>query len=556
MSRRSQSKDIYRDGRMTSDPWADYLHDIRFCRPPQWSPMEHVDILHRHGKKVKKTFVTFQQRGKALTSTSGVARWQRVEDARYDRKVEAALATGEWEALGPRHDVTQGTKEMYNRGIRIDEVTGLEPFAFITALAGERDVYMSMSRYWLPQRKKKFVKEIAALYVDIDRPKESAKHWRPEVELAKALNTLRDAKKPLPSYAMYSGRGINLVWLLQSPLPVQATGRWQSVARRLVELLSVYNVDVPASLDVCRTFRISGTVNSKSGDTVTPLWIQGDPYAPFRHDFDVLNDALQPMDRESYLLERRMRERSAWSKTAAGERKDIRRSKDGQRHSRSQPTAKLTARSGQQRLSADLDLLREHRWGNGEIPSGARDSWLYCYTVALAWTMPPHALERSVRALGREIGWSETEAVANMSSVLDRAREAQHLQERQAGGEGIGDCDNVHGAKTKQDTRYRLSAEAVIERLAVSEQEIRELNLRYVITPEIRAERERERMAASRGQETTPMSREERKLTTLRRDWEIMEIIAANAWSVRKAAAELGMSSSTIGRIVRRLRPC
>lgn len=51
------------------------------------------------------------------------------------------------------------------------------------------------------------------------------------------------------------------------------------------------------------------------------------------------------------------------------------------------------------------------------------------------------------------------------------------------------------------------------------------------------------------------MSREERKLKTLRRDWEIMEIIAANAWSVRKAAAELGMSPSTIGRIVGRLHP-
>jgi hypothetical protein len=137
------------------------------------------------------------------------------------------------------------------------------------SLAGMPDIYVSPNSFW-GERHTKRLAQIGAAYSDLDYY--NAPQWRgctPETVMYAALDTLEQEGVPLPSWVLFSGRGLLLLWL-HSPLPPQALDRWTALQSRIFSVLKPFAPDANAR-DVARVFRVAGSVNQKSGETVRLL---------------------------------------------------------------------------------------------------------------------------------------------------------------------------------------------------------------------------------------------------------------------------------------------
>jgi len=126
--------------------------------------------------------------------------------------------------------------------------------------------YVSQNTFYRPQRRIENIKELRAIYIDIDcynsrYTKEAVKYF--------LENDLYGSKIPVPNYLIDSGRGLYYVILIK-PVPSMALPLWYAVQRYLYNILKVFGADANA-LDPTRVLRIVGTLNSKSGTCVKVL---------------------------------------------------------------------------------------------------------------------------------------------------------------------------------------------------------------------------------------------------------------------------------------------
>jgi len=127
------------------------------------------------------------------------------------------------------------------------------------------DVYFSQNSFFTTRRKIEYLKQLKALYVDIDCykvPTIPSPEWvlgHLEVEVfGKIL--------PTPNYITFSGRGLVLVWLIE-PVSAKELPLWKTLERHFYEQLKYLGSD-PASTDPARIFRLAGSTSSKNGNTV------------------------------------------------------------------------------------------------------------------------------------------------------------------------------------------------------------------------------------------------------------------------------------------------
>lgn len=150
------------------------------------------------------------------------------------------------------------------------------------------DVYFSQNTFYKPVRNIANVRQLRALYVDIDC---YLLNYDPKWVLGKIqMELLDESIIPDPNLIIFSGRGIVCVWFLD-PVPVKALPLWQSVQNFLCTQLESMGGDSQA-LDAARVFRIAGSVNSKSGETV---------HVQYRHDYryglrDIQKEYLPALD--------------------------------------------------------------------------------------------------------------------------------------------------------------------------------------------------------------------------------------------------------------------
>ncbi|MEG1059789.1 MAG: DNA-binding response regulator, partial [Clostridia bacterium] len=126
--------------------------------------------------------------------------------------------------------------------------------------------YVSQNTFYRPQRRIENIKELRAIYIDIDcynskYTKEAVKYF--------LENDLYGHKIPVPNYLIDSGRGLYYVILIK-PVPSMAMPLWYAVQRYLFNVLKPFGADANA-LDPTRVLRIIGTLNSKSGTCVEVL---------------------------------------------------------------------------------------------------------------------------------------------------------------------------------------------------------------------------------------------------------------------------------------------
>lgn len=126
------------------------------------------------------------------------------------------------------------------------------------------DVYFSQNTFYKPRRLVENIRQLRSLYVDVDC---YLWNYSPDWVIGQMELELFRQTVPEPNLIIHSGRGFNLIWLID-PVPYKALPLWQAVEDHLSRQFKSLGGDLK-STDAARVFRIAGSTNSKSGEQVT-----------------------------------------------------------------------------------------------------------------------------------------------------------------------------------------------------------------------------------------------------------------------------------------------
>lgn len=121
------------------------------------------------------------------------------------------------------------------------------------------NVYFSQNTFYKPQRRIENLKQLRALYVDIDCHK---MNYKPDWVVEKLNLEVFQESIPSPNYIIFSGRGIVCIWLIE-PVPYKALPLWKAIQQYFYEQLAYVGAD-KKSIDSTRVFRVAGSINSKN----------------------------------------------------------------------------------------------------------------------------------------------------------------------------------------------------------------------------------------------------------------------------------------------------
>lgn len=389
------------------------------------------------------------------------------------------------------------------------------------------DFYLSMQSFH-GRRRIENLASIGCAFSDIDY--RDRKRWEgkdPGTVLTAILASLDEAKISAPSFVMDSGRGLCLVWLHEL-LPAAALRRWNLVQDRIADVLTEFGADKNAK-DAARVFRVAGSIHSGAEwhrRRVRLFWIQGSLGEPFRYEFNALADQVLPFTRDEIISLRAERAK----RRASGKGKA------------SKPSGRLDRASYGETVLEDLERFRAHRYRDGIIPVGRRDVWLFCASMALAWSCHPQALESEIVRIGaRAAGLTPREVKNQMGSVIRRAHDA-------AAGKSIS------FAGKEVDLRYRMKAATVVDWLEITAEEQRDAGLRLLLDQDVRKER-KARCERERRQKNGATSRKQAQAERLQLGRRALYRMTKEGLTRDELAAELGVSTGYLSKALREARP-
>lgn len=124
------------------------------------------------------------------------------------------------------------------------------------------NVYISQNTFYKPQRRIENIKELNAIFIDIDCYNTNYTKEAVRFFIEKDLNGII----PNPTMLVDSGRGLYYVLKLE-PVPSKALPLWYAIQRYIYNQLKEFGADAKA-LDPTRVLRITGTINSKTSTEV------------------------------------------------------------------------------------------------------------------------------------------------------------------------------------------------------------------------------------------------------------------------------------------------
>lgn len=399
------------------------------------------------------------------------------------------------------------------------------------------DTWISQAEFFAFTRRLVHFKQVGLVWADLDTYKEKAlQDLRPDQLLARLLATCPKVGLPEPSVVVFSGRGLQVKWILDGPLPRRALPRWNLVQAELCSRLAELGAD-PKARDGARVLRLVNTTNTSSGEVVRVI------HAPLhKYSFDKLADAVLPFTR-AQLDEMRARR-------AVSEQGELQLIKgEAQANGKRRRVGQLTDASlngnlrpfvGSQLAWDRLDDLRKlaalRGYAHG-APDGLRDSFVFLGSAFLAQSLiyVPR-FQDEVRQLARDFapGWSAARVGSATSAVLDR------LKQSLAG-------ETVEYDGRRIDPRYRFKNDTLIDWLHITPTEQQQLAT-IVSKDEARrrdAERKRAaRKAAGAVERAAYEGQAEQRRAAAR-------LLHAQGKSQRAIAAELGVSVGAVNGYLR-----
>lgn len=162
--------------------------------------------------------------------------------------------------------ITLAKKDPFTHGFRQYHYQPEELAENLSQWTGE-DIYLSQNTFFKPQRRIDNIRQLRALYVDLDVYNLGLE---PEWVLGKLELEYFGEVIPNPNAVIFSGRGLVLVWNIE-PIPYKAMPLWRAVENHFAEALREVGADTKAT-DPARIFRLPGTINSKSSATVRAIY--------------------------------------------------------------------------------------------------------------------------------------------------------------------------------------------------------------------------------------------------------------------------------------------
>ena len=132
-------------------------------------------------------------------------------------------------------------------------------------LTGE-NIYITLNTFFKPYRRLECIKELNALFIDLDYYK--TKFTKEQIIMNLEGNYFNKII-PATNYILDSGRGLALIWLINK-VPSQALPLWKAIEEYLYNQLKEFGADRQA-LDATRILRVPGSINTKSKTVVSIL---------------------------------------------------------------------------------------------------------------------------------------------------------------------------------------------------------------------------------------------------------------------------------------------
>ena len=127
----------------------------------------------------------------------------------------------------------------------------------------QENVYISINTFYSTFRRLEYIKELKAQFIDLDVYKTG---FTKEQIIMHLEADYFNKSIPRPNLIIDSGRGLYLIWLLNS-VPSKALPLWKAIEEYLYSVLKPFGADRQA-LDPTRILRVPGSINSKSKTTV------------------------------------------------------------------------------------------------------------------------------------------------------------------------------------------------------------------------------------------------------------------------------------------------
>ncbi len=272
--------------------------------------------------------------------------------------------------------------------------------------------HISMQRFYGARGSTSLV-QVQNLIADVDcHDKAEFRGLAPEEMAGILIERIRAANKPLPSYILFSGRGLHLVWLHQ---PLQAapgiTGRHRAVQRwmhgpaegkpsktvrtkggtRFQDPEVVAHEQTMAAVwrgtgldrgavDTARVLRLAGTYNGKSGKVARLVWPSSWTDVE-RHDFEDLATAFMPFSRDQMACLRAERQAEYEIREAGRQARRAEAEAAGIPFVEEKQHRRISGANWPSIVQA-LDAVRI-MWG-GVPPEGRRDLWAFLSACAIA----------------------------------------------------------------------------------------------------------------------------------------------------------------------------
>ena len=130
----------------------------------------------------------------------------------------------------------------------------------------QENVYISINTFYSTFRRLEYLKELKAQFIDLDVYKTG---FTKEQIIMHLEADYFNKSIPRPNLIIDSGRGLYLIWLLNS-VPSKALPLWKAIEEYLYSVLKPFGADRQA-LDPTRILRVPGSINSKSNTTVNVI---------------------------------------------------------------------------------------------------------------------------------------------------------------------------------------------------------------------------------------------------------------------------------------------
>ena len=207
-----------------------------------------------------------------------------------------------------------------------------------------KDAFISQNRFDKQRRRIQDLIEFGACFSDIDYYNTYRyENVAPEKVFDDIQNDLQANGYPEPSFAIDTGRGLAIIWLLKSGYDIGHLHKWHNVQKDIYAILKEYGSD-RSSTDGARILRLAGSENTKANRIVKVIYNNETVYNlnNFPESKADLDTTQTEQAKNTWL------EKSLWNR----------------------------------RLK---DLLKLPNTYGGKIPTGTRHNWLAITYIALAW---------------------------------------------------------------------------------------------------------------------------------------------------------------------------